>query len=536
MHLDPFPRWPDANMSSRSARCKLVVAIALTFLSGCKTVYRSETTLHSDGSLDRIICEEDDRNPRTPVDANTGKPIKPVEKVEQQAGPWQERIFSIQKRDGQEQQLISERGRFRTANDIPDYFKAEPLPGSNLPAGKLARGYTRHDYVFVVEHRWRETLTDVVQLSDMLRARDELAKLLIDYSQDCLNEAFGTEYEFGELLEWLRADGKAWFTEASDFMFAHCVNHKGPTARTALLDGLADLCAKHGLQFKNQGPWMTGDNLTQAVKTFLTARIQKHVRRKRDGQLVDEATARAWVEQFAASKGIQAPEGPNAWQKAQESVLKRRHGGKEAFDMHLHSLLTRVFGLYFFDLIGLRGFEFDYSMTVPGEVVETNGLLVSKNRVRWQFGGFDAYPFGYEMLCRSFEVKVPILANLPPGDEQKTREFLLSFVSIVSVDNCDALLSVLRECQQQKDLTPLIAYYLMLGSQNEESAKVSRVAELLGVQLPPQPDWSKVGDELGKAVVNWMNMLKFSVLLVASALIVAVVISVYLGRKMRSSP
>ena len=66
-------------------------------------------------------------------------------------------------------------GHFKAANEIPDHVVFKLRKEYGVPAGKLERQYTRNDAVFVVEHRWRETLTDVVTLDGMRKAREELA-------------------------------------------------------------------------------------------------------------------------------------------------------------------------------------------------------------------------------------------------------------------------------------------------------------------------------------------------------------------------
>src|SRR5207253_292709 len=112
-------------------------------------------------------------------------------------------------------------GTFKTVKDLPDNVLVKAPEKSGVPDGKLVREHARNDCVFVVEHVWRETLTDVVTLEDMRKARDELADLVIGVYAEAFDEAVGKDYDAADLAKWFRTEGKTWAAELTDFGFVY---------------------------------------------------------------------------------------------------------------------------------------------------------------------------------------------------------------------------------------------------------------------------------------------------------------------------
>ncbi len=438
--------------------CRSVSFLGFLCLTGCATTHRAETILHADGSIERTITQFSDKDPQ-PVDL-AGNPLPLVEKVEKQPGPWQERIWSVEVRDGEKRQVISERGRFKAVKDIPDYY--EFLALDTVPSSKLKRDYVRTDYVFVVEHRWRETLTEAVQLGDMLRAREELAELAIALAGHALSQEFGADYDFTALNQWMRTEGKPWFFELNDFAFGHSLSHKGLAARVALIDGLANICARQGLELRRNGKIPKLDQWdVNCVKPFLAAKLCPLVRSKATGMPLDVATAMAWLTPTKDGSPLRL---------ALDKDIARQPSGKEAVHERLRVSFIRVFGLYytFFRLEQ----NFDYAMTMPGEIVETNGLILAKDRVRWRFSGFDAYPLGYDMTCRSLELPKAVNAA---GTPLEKREVQIDVVALLAEEDSADLLAVLRDCRDKGDFTPLMTRYWEFSMDNSKQAEANRI-------------------------------------------------------------
>src|SRR4051794_13425117 len=91
--------------------------------------------------------------------------------------------------------------------------------------------------------------------------------------------------------------------------------------------------------------------------------------------------------------------------------------------------------------------QLDYTLSVPGKVVETNGQLLADDQVRWRFAAIEAYPLGYEMSCRSLEGQTRVQKDLLQEERLGTRATMLAYVALVG--NNPKMLEVLRECRRQ---------------------------------------------------------------------------------------
>src|SRR4051812_1359890 len=240
-------------------------------LAGCEFKYRATTVLHPDGSVDREVYqpagEGNDEGPRA---AGWAKP--PVVAEDKALGG---------------RKYFAASGHFASADKIPDHFVARltdqekyDLPAdlpADLPPGHLVRRSTRVDYVFVTQHEWVETLTDGVTYDGARKARDELADLGIAIGRDVLDEVLGKEYDVSDLEKWARTEGKAWLAEVIDYAFVQMLILKQPPAvmaggdpLTATVQGLADICDRHGLRLRKDGKFLPDKDRDAAIDDFLT--------------------------------------------------------------------------------------------------------------------------------------------------------------------------------------------------------------------------------------------------------------------------
>jgi hypothetical protein len=448
---------------------------------GCREAYRSETVLHDDGRVERAVYQPRSVTPEAVQLPSVWKQTTFVtnrEELERQGITGPIAHLPIQTAN-QERPYFAAWGEFKTAQDLPEHLVFKAPEGSNLPDSKLVRGYTRSDYVFVVEHRWRETLTDVVTLEDMRRAREELADFVIDVLSDAFDEAVGKDYDAGNLFGRLRGEGKTWLAELTDFLFASCAAHKGGGADAALLDGLADICARHGLVFKKEGKFLDDEAAGRALDEFAIGQITRGVRSKASGKPVDRETAALWWREIRG--GNENP--PPLLKPALQKVIAMKYGGKDAFERRLGALVVRVFGIHVMDGV-FHHQQFDYTLTVPGEVVESNGQILAGNRVRWRFTAFAAYPLGYEMACRSLDARPQAQFELLHGQPLKSREALVQFADVA--DGLPGVAEALQECRKRGKMAPLYEYRLKVARDPKTPVKpVNDLLKLLG--LPEQP-------------------------------------------------
>lgn len=459
------PAWP------------ILALLACAGLTGCQAPhYRSETVLKPDGSVARAIYQplpatpEASRRPALWTQTLDVPDPHELNKLD-----WEGPISQMPKRQPDKGgAYFAAWGPFATVNDIPEHVRFAAPAETGLPDGKLERQQDRDDLIFVVTHDWRETLTDVVRWDDMHKAREELAELMIVLGQDVFNEVKGKEYDGTGLVKWLRGEGKAWLAEMTDHAFIYLTSHKDPKALDTLIDQLADICARHGLKLKANGKFLEGDAFQLALLEFVTDLLTRTVRDRRDGQPIGKQAATALVKEIMCEESKDAPSPFLA--AARQRVLKK-FGDEKAFERHASKLGSRIVGLYFKRF--LVADRFDYSLTMPGEVVRTNGELLSVNQVRWQFDVRAAYPMGYAMACSSVDAQDGVQRALLKDRPLVGREAALRFVRLVQGQ--EKLVQALRQCREQKAMMPLYAYRKQAGS--PEAKRVDQLLKLL--KLPP---------------------------------------------------
>jgi hypothetical protein len=470
---------------SQSLRICLAAAVALAGVlsAGCQSTYQSETVLHDDGSVERAVYQ----------------PLKETPEAAQQPGVWKQVTFAPDPQGLEKQGFVGSItalplreadkdlpyfaawGKFAAAKDLPEHVLFKAPEKSGLQDSRLTREYARTDYGFVVEHRWRETLTDAVRQDDMRRARDELGDLVINLLADTFDEAVGADYDARDLVKWARTDGKAWFAEMTDFLFLHCATHKGPGATAALALGLADVCERYGLKLTDKnGKFLDKDAAGKALEEFALDLVCKHVVSKKDRKPVDRQVAAAWLKELKDNDNSK----PVVFRPAMDRVIADKYGGKDALDQRLGVLLARTFGIHWGSFL-FDNVHFDYTLTAPGEVVETNGQLLAGNKVRWQFSAQNAYPLGYDMTCRCLVPQADAQKMLLKGQPLDGKEAMLRFTELVA--GHEELRAALVACREKQAVRPLYEHRdkALKAGDGEEVKRVNRLLPLL--KLPADP-------------------------------------------------
>jgi hypothetical protein len=415
--------------------------------AGCTiSYYRAETTLHSDGSVTRTIYQ-----PSSSISSHSEMP-GPWQKVrlvdEFDADTWPGSIDDVPAADEEPgPSYIVAKGKFSTVDKLPSHYvrKSEDEKHEST----LVRKSERHDYVFVVEHSWSETLTDVVTLEGIRKARGELATLLISVAEDSLREGL-PDHDASKLIAWLKSEGTEWFAEAVDLYVESAVRaklHKLSTDEVGeqIEKDFTKFFAKHGLK-KLEG---------EVAVAFAEAKL-KTLLRKKDGSPPSDFAVQSilyWINLKQDEDRPDDDETKTPLEQATDSIIQRKHGGQEVFDKRLTSLRERILGLY-----GpySQPDQFDYRMTMSGRIVETNGTLDDNATVTWSFNGGEVFPFGYTMRCRSLEIKDALQKKLLGGTPLAGRKSLQAYIAIMADD--DDLRGVLRDCVKKGNLNPLREY------------------------------------------------------------------------------
>ena len=107
------------------------------------------------------------------------------------------------------------RGSFNNPREIPPHYHYADDEVPDAGASELERTYERKDYGFVVEHRWKEKITNIVTLPGFLKARDELLDLCLPVYIEAIEKIFGKDYDVSRLVNHLRVNGRRFLENVS---------------------------------------------------------------------------------------------------------------------------------------------------------------------------------------------------------------------------------------------------------------------------------------------------------------------------------
>lgn len=465
-------------MHRTSTLAVFAIAAAALVTSGCQPkIYRAETVLNADGSVSRAIYQpveatpDDARQPGVWAGSTYADRI-PHEK-------WSGEIAALPPAErSEENDYFAAWGKFDSPDAIPQaYVKKAP---EGLPEGKLVIDYQREDYGLVAVYHWRETLTDIVTLDDMHRAREEFADLMIPLGQKMLERALGDEYDTTKLAEWFDKQGRPWFYEITDVVFTESAH--GGLSEEKLLVALAPVCARHGLVLTDEsGELLEGESSDEVLTRFAKQVLRDHLQR-RDGKQVSDKE----IEKILQWAGLDGrPENSDEefrpYDEAANAVLVEAFGSGEKFEATVKPLITRMLGLYAGDLFA-DPHHFQYTLETPGTIVKTNGTLISDRQVRWTFAGTEAYPFGYAMECESLVAQTDLETQLLGQSVLKTREALVDYLELVRGD--ETLRKALAACVAEKSMAPFYKARKELGWFSQSKDAFDGMQRLLG--LPDQ--------------------------------------------------
>ena len=457
-------------------RCRLTLCAgaALLITSGCgQKQYRAETKLAADGRVSRAIYQPADD---VPLDARQPNAwTKTTYAAEIRPEDWSGSIRDLPDVPAdKDHPYFAAWGEFESPKKLPtSYLKPAP-PG--LPDGKLVVDYEHNDYVFVVEYRWRETLTDIVTLDDMHRSRRQFLDVVIPLVRKCLETGLGPDYEVGGVVDWFDTTGTDWFMEVTDAFFEAGARDQLPP-HEQWKETMADVCARYGLNLRDARGRLLDDDLARdAVAKFAGDVLEKRLKRRDGGRVpvsvIDDLLEWVNLKDHPESHSPQLARLDGVAQR----VIVEQFGSQQKFEELIMPLGTRMLGLYRVEILGPPR-VFRYALEMPGQIVETNGVLTADNRVEWTFEAVQAYPFGYAMQCRALTPKAALERELSGAEPLATRKELLAFVSAVGEDFL--LRETLRVCVKNRSMDPLFAARDKVVAESGDPATFDTVIKLL---------------------------------------------------------
>lgn len=493
-------------------RAWFLPAFVLAFLAaGCgpPSVFTVETVVHPDGSCDRTIGQP--RYECLPAEAlkpewigrigpvAEAQPVRPQEPLKPE---WVARWKSMKyvkgppaspragRQAGREDYFIAS-GSFPSPREIPPHYRRTVDEYPEAGASDLRRTYERIDRAFVVEHRWSERITDIVTLPGFLEARDKILDILLPLGLRLLADEFGPDYDISGLSDLVRRDVRRTLEEAAVLVYDAGV--RGRTRRddetidAGLADRLVALSRRIGFDpLDARGKRLANEELDGRIRDFLRRVVLERVRH-RDGSPMGRSDWDALIARWSKQGRFMEPD------SRQQERLKQFVG----------PLVPRMMGIYGVPLIRLSPApEFAFTLRLPGELVETNGIGQKGGRTRWAFTGDDIFPDGYEMRARSLEIdrdaQKKALGRVAIDDEETALEFL----ELLGVDK--PLLEAVRKLKETGDRVPLRDDSKRTP---EQILRARRLREMLLGRRSPPGEWPSRSTSLGgRSLARMMRM------------------------------
>jgi hypothetical protein len=142
-----------------------------------------ETTIHPDGSCDRMNWQPKEKFlPDHALKPEWNARRKSVSDA--RGGPGK----SGARTSNDDCQYFIACGSFNSPREITLHFHVADKDVPDAGASELERRSERNDYGFVIEHRWKERITNIVTLPAFVRARDELLDLFLPLYTDAIEK------------------------------------------------------------------------------------------------------------------------------------------------------------------------------------------------------------------------------------------------------------------------------------------------------------------------------------------------------------
>jgi hypothetical protein len=384
---------------------------------------------------------------------------------------------SAAKACGDEQKYFVARGSFRSPVEIPPHYRYFDAEFPDAGTSELKRNYERIDCGFVVEHRWQETLTDIVSLHSFVNARDELLDFYLPIYIDGIEKVIGKDYDVSRFVDHLRTKGRRFVENVCLAVYDAMVRGEAMgndgSLNVQLANQLRDEAEKVGLDTQLlQKMFAIPPNEPQSMESAKTlfSRLVIQFFRHRDGSAVTAAEAEALIQSIFNN---------NRYEKAFEEYLKpieARFGTDKEHNRRVKRAFLCVTGLYFplrFPLF-TGAPEFEFSLRLPGELIETNGLITRDHGTRWKFRGEEAFPSGYAMRARSIAIdrdgQKKHLGKVVVDDERKA----LEFIEIVGRDG--PLVAGVRDFARTGNRSAIRS---IKGRTSDESERALKILKLL---------------------------------------------------------
>ena len=374
-------------------------------------------------------------------------------------------------------------GRYASTGDIPDHHRV--MVGDSSRLSHLVPVYERRDYGFVVEHTWRETLTETTSPGQARDAAARMATVETVVVSAAIRQAFGASHDVDALLAWLPGYMAAYLWALTESLI-ELPDQRPPQAGGCRSDG--DLDQLMAAKMAQAGYAGTGGDVRPAVrKQVLALSVQP------DGAPAGEDVVEAisgvvdwvldpteilvgnWPQKFSTDTDALL------W-SALQTAMTETAGGVEQFVEQERLMADGAWGAWTRLLVGNAVDRFLVGLRLPGAVTAANGVRNGESGVTWDFESTCAYPSGYTMWARSLEPRVEVQVRLLNTQPLVTREQMTALADLVRPD--PMLAQALARSAQAGSLQPLREFRTAAGTgdRTDRQRRLTRVWHMLGLQ------------------------------------------------------
>ena len=443
------------------------------------------TNVTPDGVIERAICQ--------PAAAAPARAIAPERWSE--LGRWDICSVDPEKWDGSlaarpgsppddgASATFAALGRFAEVADIPDHHRI--MVGDSTRLSHLVPVYERRDYGFVVEHIWRETLTETTSPQQARAAASQMTGLEVRVASAAISQAFGADYDVEALLAWLPGYWAARRSALTECLMEMTTAGKpqpgGCDSDVNLDEALAARMAQAGYAG-------AGDDGVAFVRSQALASM-----RQPDGAPPGEDPARTIAEivewmldptkilQGAWPSDISSDTRARAWAALGDAMVAEA-GSVEGFVEQERLLGDAAWGAWARLVVTNSTDRFKVGLRLPGTIIATNGTASGWSGAAWDIQATCAYPSGYTMWARSLEPRTDVQLALLNAQPFVTREQVMEFADLVRAD--PMLTQALSRSAQAGSLQPLYDFRAAAGGgdRTDRQRRLARLWQMLGLQ------------------------------------------------------
>ena len=444
------------------------LVLAAATQAACLETQYVDTVVHADGSVDRAFVQSTGLTPESARRPELWRASKVTPTLPER--PWDGSIAALPLAGPKDEKtFFAATGHFGSVGAVPDHY-VEPAE-DGAAASRLVRSYDARDLGFVTERTWTETLTDIAGPDQMRQAREEFAKVNGRLLQATLDDALGSDYEYGDYVNWVTSAVRNLTGALAEAQLEARARYGTMPADEETDRNFKSVAAYYGLPTEE-------DEIHALVKQKAAAQIRRRDQRPVDPAIIEVVSEGAW--EIASSGMVRFKPGVPAaapFAAAWEKAASREFGGAEALDTRAKVLTQRMVGITLED----SGRKYEFSLALPGTIVETNGVLQADAKVTWSFTLADAFAFGYTMKCRSLEPNLAAQREVLGGGRVTSRDAMLRYASLV--EGKPEVLAFVQRSIREKSPDTLMRYRAALapGQDKDLTRDVERLSALLGL-------------------------------------------------------